>query len=452
MVIVAGISVAVVFALFYTVWTTYTLRVRTDELSQSTRAVASGLAGSIADDGSVQDELTCQLFRVEAGLIGASLAVTDPHGTVLYESSAGSRQMPDSLALDALGEPDEGDVLSDVVDVTGIGRVLVVAAPLAHDSGGYVVALKPVRELNSARGMLALLLAVSAVVAVAVVWIVGGVFARRLTAPLLRLRDATRAVEEGDWGHQVAVEGDQEIAQLATSFNNMSGRVARAYAAQKEFVGNVSHELKTPITSISGFAGALMDGTVSDEDSRARYYRVIKEEADRLGELSKTLLALADLDAGTAEVLSEDVSADSLAETLRARHSGVAKEKSIYLDLDGLTDDLVSDGSRVLEAGSILVDNAIRHTPDGGTVRLTTTTGDGSWRLAVDDSGPGVPVEDRAKVFERFVRLEESRSTHGGGAGLGLAICARIAGLLEGEVRVCESDLGGAQFVLEIPL
>lgn len=455
MVGVAALSIAVVFVIFFFAWMQFTVSVRTQELSRQVTALAAGLSAGGPLEESVEGEIGLRerLFRVQAGLIGARLLITDALGEVTLTTVTGG-QGPSRVDTKALGEPDANGTLAAVLPSEDNVRMLVVAVPLSGSSAGWLVALQPVREIAGVRIGVALLLFGSATIAIFVAWVVGSYLAHRLTAPLLRLRSGVEAITAGEWGHQVDVEGAIEIASLAATFNEMSSRVADAYTAQKHFVGDVSHELRTPITSIQGFAGALLDGTAGDEETARRFASVIKQEAQRLSNLTETLLALADLDAGRVDVARASIDTAALSDTLRSRHAEQAEAKSLRFDIEalaGCSTQPLGDDARVLQVASALVSNALRCTPTGGTIRVSAEAGGGMWRLVVEDSGPGVPPEDRERIFERFVRLDSSRASAEGGSGLGLSICARLMGLMDGRIRVGESLLGGARFEVELP-
>ena len=256
---------------------------------------------------------------------------------------------------------------------------------------------------------------------------------------------------DGEWGRQVPAEGDDEVTDLARAFNEMSTRVADAYRTQQEFVGDVSHELRTPVTSIRGFADAIVDGTVSGDEGVKRAASIISAEAGNLAELTATLLALADLDAGGVSIARAPVDVDALGATLRDRFAPGAAAAGLVLDIAVHDGRPLGDDARLLQAASVLLDNAIRHARTGGRVRVVSETRGPSWLLEVEDDGPGVPVADRERIFGRFTRLDSARAA-GGGSGLGLAICRRLMTLMGGSVRVGDSaELGGACFTLELP-
>jgi signal transduction histidine kinase len=446
---VATVSVVVVFAVFYVAWTRYTLSVRTADLLARSRVIASGLdAGGLPGGAGDEADGRGRLMRVEAGLIGAVLSVTDPTGAVLFSTS--ETGMTDYPLRELQAQGDRPGMSSGVRTLAGVGTVLIVAAELDIPDR-YLVAAQPMQEIDRAQGTVVALFGVSALAALAAAWGVGVWQARRITAPLVRLTDGVRAVTAGEWGHQVPVEGDDEVAELAGSFNAMSSRVARAYGAQREFVGDVSHELRTPITSIRGFSEALLDGTVTDEATRERAIRAIHEESGRIAELTRTLLTLAELDVAEAPQALHRVEAVRLLEALSDRFVARAAETGRVLEIGPFDGAPLADTERLLQAASILVENALAHTPAGALVRVRATERGRSWELTVDDSGTGIPAKDRERVFERFTRLDPSRAS-GGGSGLGLAICRRLVELMEGSARVEDSDLGGARFVIRLPI
>jgi signal transduction histidine kinase len=447
---VAAASVLAVFVVFFTFWALLTTSQTTQELSVRVQAVARALSGTgnLTNDRGIRQKL----FRIEAGLIGATLFVTDAQGNVL-EASSGERL---KVRLPVRDVPGAAGVQTGIRGIPGMGSSVIVAAPLSgmasYPTAAWLVGIEPLRELNRSRGWVVLLLLGCAVLAVLIAWLAGGLLAGRIAAPIVRLRDAARAVATGDWGHQVPVEGAEEVAELARSFNSMSSKVADAYRAQRDFVGDVSHELRTPITSIQGFSGALLDGTVTDPADQRRYLGVIRDESLRLGDLTASLLALAELDSGEVRVAAAPVDTAKLGEALAVRYRPLAEERGISLDVLRLPGAPVGDHERILQALSTLVDNALAYTPAGGTVRVAPArAGSGRWAVAVDDTGPGIPADRREEVFGRFARLDASRATESGGSGLGLAICRRTLEIMEGSVRAEDGELGGARFVVELP-
>ncbi len=447
--VVAGtlIALTVAFAVFALAWTQYAIGQRTAYLAQQVSVLAKGQAASeqLGDDAS--DATRERLLRIEAGLIGAGLFVTDNAGTV-QRSTAGTASAP--LPLERLAPSSVSGVRAARLK-TGAGVPVVVVAT-AIDAGHQLVAVQGLAEITRAQQGLFAVAALAALAAAIVAYLAGGVLARRLTAPLVRLEAAADHVAAGAFGTQVAEEGDAETASLAHSFNRMSTRVADAYASQKAFVGDVSHEIRTPLTSIQGFSQALLDGVITDPDRQAHAYRVIHDEAGRIAEMSETLLSLAEIDAGSVEIASAPVDVLSLQDALRGRFGGAAEAAGVVLEVDLAGTALpLGDPDRLLQVVSALVTNALAHTPAGGLVRVSARADAARWSIAVDDSGPGVPAADRHRIFDRFARLDASRATISGGAGLGLSIARRLVELMGGDITVTGSDLGGARFAVTLP-
>jgi two-component system sensor histidine kinase ResE len=246
----------------------------------------------------------------------------------------------------------------------------------------------------------------------------------------------------------------REVQELAIAFNEMVTQVQTSQQIQKEFLANVSHELKTPLTSIQGFAQAMLDGTVEDSESRDHAAKVIYEETDRLGRLVEDLLDLARLDAGQIEFDRHPVDLSILLQSIIDRMSLSAAEKSVQLErhLDGLAP-MIGDGDRLAQVFTNLLDNAIKHTPEGGTVRLHGETEAGWISIHVDDSGRGIPNEDLSHIFERFYQVDKARrGGKGRGVGLGLAISRQIVEAHGGRL-VAQSAIGkGSRFTVQMPI
>jgi signal transduction histidine kinase len=442
------LALVVAFGVFVLAWGQYSISQRTDELARQVSALAKGQAVAGQLSLSAEDTSTAasrdRLLRVEAGLMGAGLFITDTSGAVQRSTT---NDPPGSIPLDRLTRISASGAASSILRSAAGVRLLVVSAVI--DDTHRLVAVQGLSEIQQTQtGILAIGL-VAIIAAAIVAYAAGGVLARRLTAPLVRLETAAESVAEGAFGTQVAEEGDAETASLARSFNRMSTRVADVYSAQKAFVGDVSHEIRTPLTSIRGFAEAMLDGTVTDPAQQRHALGVIRDEAVRISEVSSTLLSLSELEAGAVTVARVPVDTVALADALRGRFSAAAREADVRLEVELRGDRRpLGDSERLLQAVSALVTNAITYTPPGGTIRVNETVLDGRWRLCVDDSGPGIPVEKRDEVFGRFSRLADS---DGGGAGLGLAICRRVVELMGGAVSVQDSALGGARFQIDLP-
>jgi signal transduction histidine kinase len=226
-----------------------------------------------------------------------------------------------------------------------------------------------------------------------------------------------------------------------------------AQQAQRDFVANVSHELKTPLTSIQGFAQAIMDGTVEDQAGREHAASVIYEEADRLRRLAEDLLELARFDSGQLVLARERVNLRILLESLAERLSVRAAEAEIGLRVESaIASTIIGDGDRLAQVFTNLVDNAIKHSQPGGRVRLWCEQSPGWVSIHVDDHGEGIPPDELSRIFERFYQLDKARASAGQGAGLGLAIAREIVSSHGGRLTA-QSELGqGSRFTVQLPV
>jgi two-component system OmpR family sensor kinase len=277
---------------------------------------------------------------------------------------------------------------------------------------------------------------------------------RWVASPLQGMSSATRAVAAGDYHQAIDPAGPQEFQSLALAFNDMVEQVQSSQQVQRDFLANVSHELKTPLTSIQGFAQAMLDGATEDPAARDHASRVIFEEADRLRRLVEDLLDLARLDAGQILFKREAVHLNLLLNRIVERLDLTAKEKGVTLE-DRLPNfgAMIGDGDRLAQVFTNLLDNAVKHTPNGGLVSLHGEVEGGWLAIHVEDTGPGIPEDDLSRIFERFYQVDKARQ--GGkdrGVGLGLAISRQIIEAHGGRLAA-QSALGkGSRFTVQLPI
>jgi len=273
--------------------------------------------------------------------------------------------------------------------------------------------------------------------------------ARRLTRPIGELAGATRRLAGGEPGVAVPVSGSDELAELGRSFNAMSAELERARESQRSFLESVSHELKTPLTSIRGYAEALEESAVPAAEGG----RIIAGEADRLERLVFDLLDLARL--GRAGFVTErrPVDLTAAAAAVVRRHLPRARELGVHLLSEGSDEAWgLADEGRLLQAASNLVENALRLTPAGGSVTVAATPG----AIEVSDTGPGLTPEDLPRAFERFYLHDRYRSERAVGSGLGLAIVKELAESMGGSVQARtrpgshDGGPGGAKFTIRL--
>ncbi len=274
---------------------------------------------------------------------------------------------------------------------------------------------------------------------------VAAALARGIARPVVRVARASSRLAAGESPQPLPVSGSLELRALAESFNTMADQLRRAREAERSFLLSVSHELKTPLTAIRGYAEALEEGVLTPD----RAVKVIRTEAERLERLIADLLHLARLDRQRFDIRPTTVDLAEIARESASRHAARARELGVQLELQRESAAPASaDPDRLLQAVSNLVENALRCTPPGGTVTLATAAG----RLAVTDTGPGIAAEEIPHAFERFFLYRRYNGHRQVGTGLGLAIVRELAQAMGGDVEVESPPGAGTAFTIRLPL
>jgi signal transduction histidine kinase len=324
----------------------------------------------------------------------------------------------------------DGEQFAEVAIPDRAGNVFLFAASL-HAT---LVNVELVRTRLLWAGLIALALAVL------VGWAASSVFARRIR----RLERAADRIAAGDFDQPVVDDGADELGELASAFDRMRLQLAQLDDARRAFIANASHELRTPIFSLGGFLELLQDEDL-DEPTRVEFLGTMSEQVQRLSKLATDLLDLSRLDAGGIRLVQEPVPLGELAQDLADEFAALALRFDHPLEAEaGGGGVALADRERVLQIGRALVDNALRHTPSGTRVRIVARGA----TLAVEDDGPGIPLEHQEQVFARFTRLDGSRAS---GSGLGLAIARELAGRMGGEIELSSAPAGPTVFTLVLP-
>ena len=276
---------------------------------------------------------------------------------------------------------------------------------------------------------------------------------RRITDPLQKIADAAQRFGGGDLSVRVeGVDGEGEIADLARTFNTMAGNIQTSDNSRGQFMGNIAHELRTPMTTIKGFIDGMLDGTIPPE-MQNHYLQLVSEETGRLARLIQNMLDLSKLESGEYQVNARMF---NIWETLTG--VALAAEQRIndgMIELEGLTMDekvlVYADPDLIHQVAYNLLDNAIKFTPQGGVIRFSVEKLGPEAEISIWNSGQGISPEALPYVFERFYKEDRSRGLHARGSGLGLNICKVLVNLSGGQIRV-ESEQGEwCRFVFTLP-
>ena len=272
---------------------------------------------------------------------------------------------------------------------------------------------------------------------------------RIIYRPVATITNAAQRMSSGDYSQRIKPEGPKEIKELADSFNRMTEDVEQAQLKLRYFVADVSHELRSPLTSIQGFAQALIDGTASDDDTKLKAAQIIHEESRRLKHQVDELLELSSMQSNQANFLNGFV---CLAEVLTQStevYAIQAKQKQVTIDLKTEPLVLVGDADRLEQVFNNLLDNAIKNSPNGSRVSVVSAKGEGDFaKITVSDEGPGIHPDQLSHVFERFYHGTGART----GVGLGLAIAREIVTAHHGTIEVSSTPGKGTLFTVTLPL
>lgn len=400
-----------------------------------------------------------------------SLALIDRNGRVIpgYSASPADSSLENAVVTDVAAP---STLLTDArkpvhcqIEVPGKQPLLCVRMALSQKvleafpgtEAAAIIVAKPAASLGAVVGDLMPRLLFSGLIGVAAALVLGFLLSQSVAAPLRNMARAARSVARGNYRQRVPATGPTEVRELAASFNRMTEEVQRSQQTLRDLLANISHELKTPLTSIHGFSEALLDGTIEDPIGIQRSARIISDESNRVLRLVQELLDLSRLESGQISMQQDDLNLNELFEhvsevfALRSEDSGVA----LNMNLQGRPH-IRGDFDRLEQVMNNLLDNAFRHTPTGGSVRITSRNFQPETvQITVSDTGCGISPDEVPHLFERFYRSGNNGTSPNGnkkGHGLGLAISREIVRAHGGEIWATSEPGKGTTFVFSLPM
>lgn len=314
------------------------------------------------------------------------------------------------------------------------------ACPIKNSDGkllGLVFASSPTTSLQILLSNISRIFVISAIIPIVLLFCVMYVITYRLTKPLRIMSIAAKKMSMGDFSTRVPIYGNDEISDLASSFNHMTDALVKLESTRRSFVANVSHELRTPMTTIGGFIDGIIDGTI-EEDKREYYLKIVSNEIKRLARIVQSMLSLARLESGEQKVNLSNVDLFST-----VCNSVISQEQRINaknVTISGLEDAektvVEADGDLIYQAVYNLIDNAIKFVNENGTISFSFERRDGEAVLKIRNTGEGIKPEELKYVFDRFYKVDRSRSINKNGSGLGLYIVKTIIDIHNGKILV----------------
>lgn len=417
-------------------------------LATAVPLVAFIILGALLLQSSLRDADIAALGR-QANLLSIIIEKQPPEDRVTVHESVES--VGRTLAVFPVADAASHLDAAALAELDARGRVageMATPSPglyAAVERGGEIVVLQrpyasPIIPWRALAGRIGLgaLLAVACAVAASVL------LARAVTRPIARVAQASRVMAKGVSPPPVAAAGPREVRDLTESFDSMSREIRRVHDAERAFLLSVTHELKTPVAAVRGFALGQQEGVIGPEMAS----EFILAESSRLERLVEDLLDLARMGQGRFHVRAEDVDLAELAESaVRSCEAAAAGlDTKVVMDAPGGSG-AVGDPDRIVQVIVNLVENALRLNPAGGEIRVTVGPG----RVAVADSGPGLDDDDLAHAFDRFHLYDRYRGRRPVGTGLGLALVRELVESMRGSVAVTNSPSGGAVFVVSLP-
>ena len=403
----------------------------------------------------LEDEQILTMFEMLANLTDQEIFIVDKKGIVVANSGLPSIPKGSEVSTDLWVPLMENDSIKmEFQDKTTKKRYLSSGKPIFSNEEfiGGIYVLAPIdgiyESLNRVRDMLILAGTGAIFLAIGFTFF----FTRKLTTPLLEMEKATRNIAHGDLKTRVFVESKDEIGSLAEAINYLAVELDNYQTNRREFFANISHELRTPLTYLGGYIKAIQKGLYQSEEEKEQFLIIVEKETQIMTQLVNDLFELSKMEEGKLEFHFENIDLYEVVQSAFFKTELKAKEKGINIYLKGDTNlPMVNlDGFRTEQIVINLIENAIRYT-EKGSITVSLWGEKEKIKLSIEDTGLGIPQEDLPFLFERFYRVEKSRSRKTGGTGLGLSIVKYLTELQQGEIHV-NSEVGkGTCFILTFP-
>ncbi len=417
----------------------------TSEKEKTMSALASRygeLASGILDPQTrlqSESELTQSAGQAEPAIV----CVTDEQGGILYKSDESLvfslKDFRKSIGtIRKSGRSFSAEYISGLFLSKGN---YVYGVPVRSGSGetGYLFLFTSVGPLFSYLGETMATYAFSVGIMFLVAFVVIYTTTMQLISPLQDMSRAAESFGKGDFSARIEVEGNDEIAMLARSFNRMAESLDEFETNRRSFIANVSHDLRTPMTTIGGYIDGILDGTIPKSEQK-HYLEVVSEEIKRLSRLTSSLLSVMRLEESNQSVELTNVDAWDLILNIMFNLEQRIEEKKIYIpDLNPENREVRADKDMLHQVIYNLIDNAVKYTPVGGEINVSVTEENGKTVIAVRNTGQGISEEEQARIFERFYKTDKSRGLDKGGTGLGLYIVKMLTSAMGGTAEV-DSD------------
>mgnify|MGYP001851527269 FL=1 len=404
----------------------------------------------LGDDRAQSARRGYELFNTASG---AMVFVTAEDGSVLLHTNGAdftARPVPQEL----LNKMDEGEDLFITGTLDGVYTDKYYTAGRRIDINGtvgYLFAASPMTALGSYIMDMLVMFGISAVAILLLCSLLCWVLARRITGPIEAISDAARKLGSGDFTARAPVDGCVELADFATTFNNMATRLQTIDNSRGQFMGNIAHELRTPMTTIKGFIDGMLDGTIPQEENQ-HYLTIVSQETGRLARLVQNMLDITKLEAGEVPVHARNYDLwKTVNDVVLSDEQRIEDGRIDIRGLGGPPMMICADPDFVHQVVYNIVDNAIKFTPEGGAISFSAQKKGGMVEVRIENTGSGIAPEALPFVFERFYKEDRSRGMNTRGSGLGLHICKILVNLSGGQIHAESEEGQWCRFVFTLP-
>ncbi len=380
--------------------------------------------------------------------------VTNSSYTVLYDNNKDAYMTGKVFMRNVLKKALDGEQTDSSFKSEG-GKIITVSVPIEYEGDivGGVYLAENVSSISDTIGTIQNSLIVFCVIIIFIIGFMSVAASYIVTQPITEFISIAKSISKGDFSRRAKIKGMREIAQMGEALNFMCDELNALDAKRKNFVSDVSHELKTPMAGIKLLCDSLIEAENPDMSTIREFLSDMSEEIDRLTRLINRLLTLSRLDAGNNLSMSE-VDITALCAGVVRSLGKIAGEKNIALSFEPSEEPnrlIMADYDKIYECVYNIAENAIKYTQEGGTVTARIKRTPEYCDIEVEDNGPGIPDDEKSRVFERFYRLDDSRARDTGGTGLGLAITKEAVLLHGGTIEVRNAPEGGSIFVIRLP-
>lgn len=438
--LVAVMTASVSFGVLSYVWEQHFQTYTRENMQRIANTTAANIAARYEQGGGWYSGALAEAAAATAFSDGVGIRVVDSSGSVVYDD-ARTAQTDNAISL----APDNQESMASAPILITNGQEVGTVSVWVYGSNALLTQADRTFRDNSYSAMVG-----AALIAVFIALLLGLIFARTLVNPINRISRAAREIGEGNLSARTGLTGDDEIAQLGMTFDAMAESVEKDRELEHRLTTDVAHELRTPLMAIQSTVEAMVDGVFEADTERLE---TVNSEVQRLSRLVDAILKLSRLENRSVPLEKRVINVGELIQGLIATHEAFVADSGLTLTYDAEPDVYIyGDPDMIRQATANLISNAVRYTPEGGSIMVSVNKGETMAYIAVRDTGIGLTDEEAKMVFSRFWRAEAGRTRERGGLGIGLSVVKEIVDQHDGWVRVEGKPNEGATFTIYVPL